>query len=80
MNILKRLFRRHRKPESIDGWYWYGGYGQMPALRAVARGVVRLGPMILSTYINEIQLLTPEKLRRVRQLRFLIAQARTLPR
>jgi len=80
MNILKRLFRRHRKPESIDGWYWYGGYSQMPALRAVARGVVRLGPMILSAYINEIQLLTPEKLRRVRQLRFLIAQARTLPR
>jgi len=80
MNILKRLFRRHRKPESINGWYWYGGYSQMPDLRALARAVVHIGPMILSAYINEIQLLTPEKLRRVRQLRFLIAQARTLPR
>ena len=80
MNILKRLFRRHRKPESINGWYWYGGYSQTPHLRALARDVFHLGPMILSAYINEIQLLTPEKLRRVRQLRDLIAQARRLPR
>ena len=81
MNILKRLFRRQReRRREADGWYWYGGYSQMPDLRALARGIVRVGPMILSAYINEIQLLTPEKLRRVRQLRFLIAQARTLPR
>jgi len=77
MNILKRLFRQRRE---ADDWLWYGGYSHMPDLRALARGIVRVGPMILSAYINEIQLLTPEKLGRVRQLRHLIAQARRLPR
>ena len=81
MNILKRLFRpRQSRRREADGWYWYGGYSQMPDLRALARGVVHIGPMILSAYISEIQLLTPEKLRRVRQFRHLIAQARRLPR
>jgi len=77
MNILKRLFRQRRE---ADDWLWYGGYSHMPDLRALARGIVRVGPMILSAYIGEIQVLTPEKLRRVRQLRGLIVWARRLPR
>jgi len=75
MNILKRLLRRgwvnNANDRELANWLELG---------SVVRGLSHIGPTILSAYINEIQLLTPEKLRRVRQLRGLTARARRLPR